>query len=443
MMMKNTYYLVSLGCAKNTVDSESIAALLNNAGFSPQDTPNKAEVLIVNTCGFIESARQESIEVLQDLSAGKKKNQYLIAAGCMTERYRQALAQQVDGINGFVGTKRWMDMLEVIKQSRENASKLPYDHFPESRTVGTDEHGVPRYAIQGGSAYLKIADGCRRPCAFCSIPLIKGTAVSRPGEIILEEAFNLQQQGIQELILISQDTTDYGSDLGIKNGLAGLLKEITTRVPEIPWIRVLYAYPGFVTDELIDVMASSPQILHYLDIPLQHAHPDMLKRMKRPSNIEWVYKTVEKMRRAMPDLAIRTTFITGFPGESDAEFASLLKFIEAMKFDHVGCFTYSREAGTSSAKMADDVPEELKLERLEQLMLAQEKISLAKNQSLIGKTLPVLVEGFNEEIIIGRSYRDAPEIDGMVFAEGQAALGQIVPVQINSAMVHDLMGRVL
>ncbi|MCE1255512.1 MAG: MiaB/RimO family radical SAM methylthiotransferase, partial [Anaerolineae bacterium] len=315
--MKNSYYLVSLGCAKNTVDSESIANLLNNAGYTGLDKPHKAEVLIVNTCGFIESARRESIEVLQELAANKKKGQYLIAAGCMTERYRQSITEQVPGISGFVGTKRWMDMLDVIKQSRENATKLPYSHFPESPTVGSDEHGVPRYAIQGGSAYLKIADGCRRPCAFCSIPLIKGSAVSRPADSIIKEALSLQEQGIQELILISQDTTDYGSDLGIKNGLAGLLKQITAQVTQIPWIRVLYAYPGYVTDELIEVMATSPQILHYLDIPLQHAHPDMLKRMKRPSNIDWVYQTVEKMRRAMPDLAIRTTFITGFPGETD------------------------------------------------------------------------------------------------------------------------------
>jgi ribosomal protein S12 methylthiotransferase len=443
--MKKSFYLVSLGCAKNTVDSESIATLLNDAGYAGVDKPSKAEVLIVNTCGFIESARQESIEVLQDLAKKKKKDQLLIAAGCMTERYRQSILQQVKGINGFVGTKRWMDMLEVIQKSREQSSQLPYDHFPQTTVTETDEQGIPRYAIQGGSAYLKIADGCRRPCAFCSIPLIKGTAQSRRPEIIIQEALQLQSSGIQELILIAQDTTDYGSDLGLSNGLASLLKQLTGQVPNIPWFRVLYAYPGYVTDELIEVMASSPQILHYLDIPLQHAHPDVLKRMKRPSNIEWVYQTIEKMRKAMPDLAIRTTFIVGYPGETEKEFSDLIRFTEEMKFDHVGCFTYSREAGTSSASLNDDVSEELKLERLERLMLAQEKISLQKNQALIGKVLPVIVEGINDEddIVVGRSYRDAPEIDGMVFAEGQAEIGQIIPVRISSAMVHDLMGQIV
>jgi ribosomal protein S12 methylthiotransferase len=443
--MKKSFYLVSLGCAKNTVDSESIATLLNQSGYSAVDKPSKAEVLIVNTCGFIESARRESIEVLQELAGKKKKDQLLIAAGCMTERYRQSIVQQVKGINGFVGTKRWMDMLEVIQKSREKSSQLPYDHFPQGVSTEIEEQAIPRYAIQGGSAYLKIADGCRRPCAFCSIPLIKGTAQSRRPETIIHEALKLQSSGIQELILIAQDTTDYGTDLGLSNGLASLLKQLTLQVPQIPWLRVLYAYPGYVTDELIDVMASSPQILHYLDIPLQHANPDVLKRMKRPSNIEWVYQTIEKMRKAMPDLAIRTTFIVGYPGETEKEFSDLIRFIEEMKFDHVGCFTYSQEVGTSSASLKDDVSEELKLERLERLMLAQEKISLQKNQTLIGKVLPIIVEGINDEdeIVVGRSYRDAPEIDGMVFAEGQAEIGQIIPARISGAMVHDLMGQIV
>ena len=440
--MKKTFYLVSLGCAKNTVDSDSMASILTRSGYTGIDNPQKAEILIVNTCGFIEAARQESIETLKELALNKKSSQFLIAAGCMTERYRQVIADQVDGINGFIGTKRWMDILDVINKVREQKSPLPYDHFPESSTVGTDEKEAPRFTIQGGSAYLKIADGCRRPCAFCSIPLIKGTAVSRPVESILREARLLQERGIQEINLISQDTTDYGSDLGIKNGLAELLKKLIDQVPGIPWFRVLYAYPGYVTDELIDVMANSPQILHYLDMPLQHAHPDMLKRMKRPANIDWVHRTLEKMRFAMPDLAIRTTFIAGFPGETAEEFQSLENFIKEIKFDHLGCFTYSHEMGTASSSMADDVPPELKLERLERLMLAQEKISMRKNQAQIGKTLPVLVEGIDKKIVIGRSYRDAPEIDGMVFAEGTAEIGRIAQVRITSAMTHDLMGQV-
>jgi ribosomal protein S12 methylthiotransferase len=439
--MKKTFYLVSLGCAKNTVDSDSMANILIRSGYTGIDNPSKAEILIVNTCGFIEAARQESIQTLKDLSEHKKNNQLLIAAGCMTERYRQSISDHVDGINGFIGTKRWMDILEVINHIREQKTYIPYDHFPQSDTVGLDEKGAPRFTIQGGSAYLKIADGCRRPCAFCSIPLIKGTSVSRPLETIIHEARLLQEQGIQEINLISQDTTDYGSDLGLKNGLASLLKQLTLQTPAIPWLRLLYAYPGYVTDELIEVMAGSKQILHYLDIPLQHAHPDMLKRMKRPANIDWVYQTIGKMRLAMPDLAIRTTFIVGFPGETRSEYQSLEDFIKDMKFDHVGCFTYSHEMGTASALMADDVPAELKLERLENLMLIQENISLKNNQKLIGQRLPILVEGNNDEIVIGRSYRDAPEIDGMVFAEGNAEIGSITNVQITSAMTHDLMGK--
>lgn len=441
--MKKSFYLVSLGCAKNTVDSESIANILVKSGYVGTGTPAKAGLLIVNTCGFIEAARQESIEVLRELAQQKGKNQILIAAGCMTERYRQLITDQVEGINGFIGTKRWMDILEVIQKIKESQSPLPYDHFPKTDTVGKDENGIPRYAIQGGSAYLKIADGCRRPCAFCSIPLIKGTSVSRPVETILQEAAQLQEQGLQELILISQDTTDYGSDLEMSHGLASLLKQLSQYAPQIPWIRVLYAFPGFVTDELIEVMAISKQVLHYLDIPLQHAHPNILRRMKRPANIDWVYETIQKMRTAMPDLAIRTTFIVGYPGETEAEYQTLLKFIEDMQFDHVGAFTYSREIGTSSAAFEDDVTPELKQERLGRLMAVQEKISLKKNQGLMGKRLDILVEGSDDNIIIGRSYRDAPEIDGLVFAEGQADIGQIIPVQITSAMVHDLMGKVI
>jgi ribosomal protein S12 methylthiotransferase len=247
--------------------------------------------------------------------------------------------------------------------------------------------------------------------------------------------------GLQELILIAQDTTDYGHDLGKADGLSILLKKMVIESPEIPWIRILYAYPGYVTDALIQTMAENPQILHYLDMPLQHAHPDTLRRMKRPANIDWVYKTLEKMRLAMPDLALRTTFIVGYPGETEAEFKTLLDFVQEMKFDHAGAFTFSFEPGTASEPLGDPIPPELKQERLEQLMLLQQNISMLRNQGWVGKRLDVLVEGYSNGISIGRSYRDAPEIDGLVLIEGQVPVGEIVPVRVTGALPHDLTAQ--
>jgi len=441
-MNKRSFYLVSLGCAKNTVDSESMASLLQMQGYTPTDRQAQAGILIVNTCGFIKPARDESIDVLRDLARTKKRGQTLIAAGCLTERYRQWVAEQVPGIDGILGTRRWMDIVGVVQSLRGGSSYLvPQYHLPDESLPAIEPEGVMRAALQGTSAYLKIADGCRRPCAFCAIPLIKGTAVSRPVKVILDEARQLRDMGIQELILIAQDTTDYGSDLGMKDGLAQLLEQLTLTVPDLPWIRVMYAYPGFVTDRLIDVMASSHQILPYLDIPLQHADPEMLKRMRRPSDMDWVYRTLAKMRSAVPHLALRTTFIVGFPGETEVEFQSLLDFIQEIKFDHAGAFTYSMEQGTTAEPLGDPLPQEVKDERLERLMLAQQAISLAKNQAFIGKTLDVLIEGMDQGISIGRSYRDAPEIDGMTIVEGEAPIGEIVSVKITGAMAHDLTGQ--
>jgi ribosomal protein S12 methylthiotransferase len=443
-MSKKTFYLVSLGCAKNTVDSESMASVLMKDGYAPVEKPGQANVLIVNTCGFIGPARQESYDVLNELARKKRKGQVLIAAGCLTERYRQQVAEQVHGLDGILGTRRWMDILDVVQELRGDHPHLTtLYHLPESPTVGRDEHGVLRAAVQGTSAYLKIADGCRRPCAFCAIPLIKGTAVSRPLETILAEACTLQDMGIQEINLIAQDTTDYGHDLGLKDGLAQLLEQLVTVVPNVPWIRVLYAYPGYVTDRLIAVMAAHPQVLPYLDMPLQHAHPDTLQRMRRPANMDWVYTTLAKMRQAIPQLALRTTFIVGYPGETEAEFQTLLDFIKEIRFDHVGAFTFSFEPGTTSEPLGDPISVEIKNERLERLMLLQQDISLARNQSFVGKTLDVLVEGYDNEVTVGRSYRDAPEIDGMVLVEGPAPVGKIVPVQITGALAHDLVGRSL
>jgi ribosomal protein S12 methylthiotransferase len=439
-----TYYLESLGCAKNAVDSQSMAALLGQSGYQGVTNPSQAGVLIVNTCGFIEAARQESIETLQELARNRRGEQILIAAGCLTEQYTQMLIDSVQGINGILGCRRWMDIINLIQTIREAKPhpQTPYhllgEQTPESR-VPT----VTQAATEGSSAYLKIADGCRRSCAFCVIPLIKGTTISRPPGQLIQDAHILQEQGIQELILIAQDTTDYGVDLSIQNGLAHLLEKLVIETPDIPWIRIMYAFPGCVDDHLIDVMASNPQILPYLDIPLQHAHPNVLRRMKRPANIDWVYTTLEKMRIAMPELALRTTFIVGYPGETESEFNALLDFIEEVNFDRAGAFMYSYEANTSSAAFGDTVPATIKAERLERLMLKQEAISLQINQRFIGQTLEVLVEGQDGGISIARSYRDAPEIDGFVIVEGSLPAGKILPVVVTGALAHDLTARPL
>jgi len=438
---KNTFHLVSLGCAKNTVDSDSMAQLLIRDGYSAVEDPSRANILIVNTCGFIGPAKEESINVLRELAEGKRNNQLLIAAGCLTQRYGSEVAMKVPGIDGVLGTRRWMDIVQVVRELRKGTHPEPLYHLPdEAKTVGTDEHDVLRVSVAGTSAYLKIADGCRRPCAFCAIPLIKGTAVSRPIDSIINEARHLRDSGVRELVLIAQDTTDYGHDLGIKDGLAVLLEQLTESVPDMDWIRIMYAYPGYVTDRLIDVMATRNQVLPYLDMPLQHAHPKTLQRMRRPANVDWVHRTLGKMRTAVPNLAIRTTFIVGYPGETDDEYQALVDFVQEIRFDRVGTFQFSFEPGTTSEPLGDPIPEEVKQERFEHLMELQQGISLQVNQSYVGKTLDVLVEGRDKGIAVGRSYRDAPEIDGMVFIEGAAKIGEIVPIKITGAMAYDLTG---
>ena len=416
--------------------------LLGDSGYRQVERVEWADVLIVNTCGFIQPAREESYAVLSDLANRKRKGQVLIAAGCLPQRSREELLERVKGLDGILSTRRWMDILDLIETLRPGDPTPRYD-LPAQPTVGTDEHGILRASIQGRSAYLKIADGCRRPCAFCSIPLIKGTTVSRPIDTILAEAVQLQEQGMQEIILIAQDTTDYGFDLGMKDGLADLLEKITQVAPAIPWIRIMYAYPGYVTDRLIETMASSRQVLPYLDIPLQHADPDVLVRMRRPANMDWVRATIGKMRAAMPGLAIRSTFIVGYPGETDKEFDSLLDFIRETRFDRIGVFPFSFEPGTFSEALGDPISPELKEERLEILMHTQEAISLEKNQGFIGRELEILIEGVNQGISIGRSYRDAPEIDGLVILEGTAQVGDIVRARISGALVHDLTGSLI
>jgi len=485
-----SFYLISLGCPKNLVDSAGLATLLGRAGYAAITAPEEADLLIVNTCGFVEPAREESCAVLRELVQARQPGQRIIAAGCYSQRCPQELAAAVPGIDGLIGTRRWMDIVTLVEQletlppplvgegrgggglpplvgeGRSRRSQKPIHHLPETPTVGQDAPGVPRVAVQAASAYLKLADGCRRSCAFCAIPLIKGPAVSRSPEAILADATWLAEREVQEIILIAQDTTDYGHDLPLpqplphggrgdspfprreeeqggrsREGLAELLEQLVTAAPRVPWVRLMYAYPGRVTEQLIETMAHHPQILPYLDIPLQHAHPDVLRRMRRPADVEGVRRTVERLRAAMPEIAIRTTFLVGYPGETEAEFQTLLDFVAEMEFDRVGVFAYSHEEGTPAARLEDDVPPEVKEERRERLMELQQPISLAKNQALVGRTLDTLIEGQGDGLSVGRSYRDAPEIDGLVLVQAELPVGKIVPVRITAALEYDLVGE--
>lgn len=420
-----------------------MADKLGQAGFSATEKAKQAEILIVNTCGFIGPAREESIQVLRELAEAKRKGQMLIAAGCLSQRYGSQVVEWVPGVDGVIGTRRWMDIVDFIQRLRQRGGPEALYHLPEqAKTVGISEPDTNWSAVQGVSAYMKIADGCRRPCAFCSIPLIKGTAVSRPLDALLDEARQLRDQGVRELILIAQDSTDYGHDLGLKDGLSVLLESLVKAVPDIDWIRIMYAYPGCVSDKMIEVMASHKQIANYLDIPLQHGNRNVLKGMKRPAKVEWMHETVGKMRKAMPDLAIRSTFIVGYPGEGEKEFEDLLQFLRDIRFDRAGCFTFSFEPGTTSEPLGDPVSEEEKEDRRERLMLLQQQISLEKNQQFLGQTLKVLIEGCGEGLSVGRSYRDAPEVDGLVIVEGEVPVGEMVPVSISGAMHYDLTGTV-
>jgi len=422
-----------------------MAQILNRQGFTPASVPEDAAYLIVNTCGFLKAAREEAIMVLTDLASEKLPWQKLIAAGCMTEHHRHEILQAVPDIDGLLGTRRWMDILDVIKGTNDKRLQIPYTHFPTVSTVGQDEKGTNRAAVQGGSAYLKIADGCRRACAYCMIPLIKGGLVSRPIENIIRDAKALQDMGIKEIILIAQDITDYGHDLNMQEGLTELLEHILKAVPDVPWIRLMYTFPGYVTEPLIQLMHNQPQILPYLDMPLQHGDPEVLRSMRRPRDIMGTRKTLSHIRSIMPDIALRTTFIVGYPGEDEKAFQNLVDFVQKVRFDHLGVFPYSFEPGTPAEPLGDPVPEHVKVERFEYLMQIQGEISLERNQRFIVKTMDVLIEGVDEEnqISIGRSYRDAPEIDGLVVIEGLAPIGEIVQVKINSAITHDLVGELV
>lgn len=436
-----TFYLLTLGCPKNSYDSEGLSEMLLQADYRSTVDPKRADVLIVNTCGFLQAAKDESIGALQELAAGKRKNQLLIAAGCMAQRFGQEVTRQVKGLDGLIGTRAWADIVPFIQKLRANQRPAPLYHLPETGDTPLETIALDRQRVEFGraSAYLKISDGCSAPCAFCTIPSFKGPNRSRPREHILTEARQLAGAGVKEIIIIAQDTTAYGRDRGEVDGLPSLLEQIVAAASEVRWLRLMYAYPGHASEKLVEVMGAHPQIIPYIDMPLQHGHPDTLKRMRRPHNVDRLLRWVENYRQAMPHAVLRTTFIVGYPGETETEFEGLLDFMEAVAFDRVGAFTFSPEPGTPAFDLPDQVDEAIKQERWERLMAFQQPISLDRNQQQVGRRLEVLVDGADNGISIARSYRDAPEIDGYVVIEKELPVGEMVPVLVTGAMEYDLV----
>jgi ribosomal protein S12 methylthiotransferase len=437
------FYLESLGCPKNLVDAQGMTRLLQHLGHQPVDDVRQAQVIIVNTCGFVEAAREESLGELRRLARRKRRNQRLIAAGCLAELWGEAVAHSVPGVDALLGTRRWAEIARLMAEvERGRGGRGQRRALLGDPPAGAEVQG-PRTARQGATAYLKIAEGCSAPCAFCAIPLIKGQAVSRPAEAIVQDAVSLAREGVKEIILIAQDTTAYGRDRGERDALPGLMEAILEALPDsrLPWLRLMYAYPAHISPRLIQVMASDKRVCHYLDLPLQHAHPDVLRRMKRPADVDRTRRLVEDLRRTMPDIALRTAFIVGYPGETEAEFQTLLDFLAEARFDRVGAFIFSPEEGTSAVALPDQVPEAVKSERYERLMAFQQPISLEANQAQVGRRLAVLVEGQGEGLSVGRSYRDAPEIDGMVILPGELPVGTIVAAQITEALEYDLIAE--
>ncbi len=437
------FYLESLGCPKNLVDSHGMTRLLVHLGHRPVEDLRQAQVFIVNTCGFVEDARAESLEELRRLARKKRPGQVLIAAGCLSQLWGDRLLAEVPGIDAVLGTRRWSEIGSLVRDVRQGKGgrrrermALLGDGLPAA-----GDAGAWQAARQGATAYLKIAEGCSAPCAFCTIPRIKGPAASRPAEEVVAEAAALAGEGVREIVLIAQDTTAYGRDRGEADALPGLVESILAAAPDLDWLRLMYAYPGRVSPRLIEVMAGEARVCNYLDLPLQHAHPDVLRRMLRPADVERTRRLVEDLRVAMPDLALRTTFIVGYPGETEAEFQALLDLIGEMRFDRVGAFTYSPEEGTRAAELSGALPDDIKTERYERLMARQQEISIDLNEAQVGRTLDVLVEGQGDGLSVGRSYRDAPEIDGMVILPGEMPVGSMLPVTITGAMEYDLLGE--
>ena len=436
---ERAFHIVTLGCSKNRVDSDGMDHLLRQRGMTATDRPEEARVLVVNTCGFLGAARAESVGVIEELLQTRRDDQVLIAAGCMPALgdYRNALPTGVDHV---LTTREWYKIGQVV------GDLLGEPDMPE---VAGCEGMLTTFSRRdaGPSAYVKIADGCDHNCAFCTIPSIKGRQESKRPLHVLQEIVDLVAGGTKEIVLVAQDTIRYGADIGMKHGLPQLLQMIVEQVPNLPWLRLLYIYPSPLTLRMVDVMAEHDALLPYLDMPIQHADKTVLRAMNRPSDVDMTRRLIDHARAKMPDVVMRTTLIVGYPGETDAQFRTLLDFIEEQQFDHVGVFTYSPEDGTPAARLADGVPPAVAEERRNAIMEAQQAISLKKNRALVGTTVEVLIEGLGEAeddtgavepISVGRARRHAPEVDGLVFVPGALPVGELVKLEVAEAGPYDL-----
>lgn len=452
--------LVTLGCDKNTADSERMLGLINKSEYSLTTDPEEADVAVVNTCCFIESATQESIDKLLELSAYKEgRLKYLICTGCMAQRYKEQITKELPEVDAFIGTMSLdsiVDVIdelrnrEIVKEDKENNSKYensPVLKYDELDAPYPDRTQIERIVTERPYLeYLKIADGCDKRCTYCSIPYFKGKYKSVPMESVIEEAKILANTGVKELILVAQETTCYGIDLYGEKKLHLLLRELS-KIDGIEWIRLLYAYPEEIYLDLIKEMASNPKVLHYIDMPIQHTEDDILRRMGRRIDNAGIRRVVGELREYIPDIVIRTTIITGFPGETIEEHEKLLDTLAELRLDHVGVFAYSQEEGTPAASFDGQIDEDTKNERLEDIMLLQQDISAETLTTYIDKEFDVIIDGYlpDDDIYVGRSFMDAPDIDGLVFIDspGELISGEIVRVQITDSDIYDLEARLV
>ena len=448
----NKVGFISLGCPKNLVDSEVMMGQLKASGYEITADATAADTVVVNTCGFIDAAKQESIEAI--LEAAKLKTSggatRLIVAGCLVERYRDELKAEMPEVDAFIGTNQINDILAVC-DPQTNTRALPVLPLGNQSATYLYDESTPRVlATPQHYAFIKIAEGCDRPCAFCFIPQMRGHFRSRRFGSIVAEAHQLAEEGVKELVLVAQDSSRYGEDLGKADALAGLLKELS-RTEGIEWVRVMYTYPTHISDAFLDVMAEEPKAVKYLDMPLQHASQNVLRLMKRGGNRESLERLIKRVRERVPGIGVRTTFITGFPGETEEDFAELLRFVQNVEFDRVGVFTYSDEEGTPAYDLPDKVDPKVARKRRDRLMKEQSRISRRRHKALVGQTVRVMFEGeANESELLwqGRMETQAPDIDGCVLIndapEGvMPAAGDLVNVMITEAHEYDLVGRII
>ena len=436
---------VSLGCDKNLVDSEHMLGDLIDNGFSICDSEEDADIIVVNTCSFIADAMEESIQNIIELGAYKEtgKLKGLIVSGCLAQRFTDEILADLPEVDAIIGTNSYDELLNAINiVLKKNGEKPVY----KKELKGLPKDGRRVLTTGGHYAYLKIAEGCNKRCTYCIIPYIRGDYRSVPMEQLLAEANQLAADGVKELILVAQETTVYGTDIYGKKSLPELLHKLC-EIQGIEWIRILYAYPEEITDELIECMASEPKICHYIDMPIQHCNDEILKKMGRKTNKADIMNIASRLREAMPDISLRTTLICGFPGETQKMHDELLQFIRDMKFDRLGAFAYSQEDGTVAAAWDNQVDDDLKQKWQEEVMLCQKDISLANNENYVGRTVPVFIEGKLPEdgVFIGRTYRDTPSVDGFIFVNSDTELtsGQFVDVTVTSFDEYDLIGDVV